>query len=641
MRCQSNKIQKDTFTFNIMWYRLSLKRKEERVYMSIKSSTKQSIEDDVGNSDFGQSITGKVWRCNKPDSKTLLQFEQAGIDTTLSTILINRNISNPDQAAGFLDPKLKDLLPNPFDLLDMEKAADRIADAVINKEQVTIFGDYDVDGATSSALLKKFLYAVGLKPEVYIPHRLNEGYGPNKGAMDKIKNDHKSSLLVTVDCGIVSFEPLEYAKSIGLDVIILDHHLSQEKLPKVDAIVNPNRFDEEFEYKNLAAVGVVFLTTIAIRSKLRDKGFFKDGQFEEPDLMQYLDLVALGTVCDVMRLVGINRAFVHQGLKLIKQRKNLGLATLANVVGMDAIPKSHHLGFVIGPRINACGRVGEGHLGPKLLSTNDSIEAFAIAKKLDKLNDDRRSIEHTILEHAIEQIQSNSLHEKPVIMVYGKQWHLGILGVIASKLKEKYGKPSAAISIIDGEAKGSARSIPGIDFGTALSNAKEKGLILEGGGHAMAGGFTVDEKKLQEFYDYMIERAQQSPKSFEEAKIMDADFTVNVEAINFDLATNIEKAAPFGNGNQQPRVIIENALVLKASLIRQSHIMLIVRDKYAISDRAKTLKAMVYRAMDRNIADYLIRSVGKTLNLIGTLQFNNWYLEKVDFVVEDVAKIKQ
>lgn len=590
-------------------------------------------------SDFGKSITDKVWRCNTASERSLLHLEQSvGIDRMLATALVNRNITTTEEANEFLEPRLKDMLPNPLDLKDMDKAVARIVKAVLNKQRVTIFGDYDVDGATSSALLTRFLRSVGLDPKVYIPHRINEGYGPNMGAMDTIADVHKCDLLITVDCGIVSFAPLEYAKSKGVDVIILDHHLSIDKMPEVDAVVNPNRVDEDFPYKHLAAVGVVFLTTIAVRSKLRELDFFTNSEFEEPDLMQYLDLVALGTVCDVMMLTGINRAFVSQGLKLLKRRTNLGLATLANVVGLDSVPKSHHLGFVIGPRINAGGRIGQGELGPKLLSTDDPVEAFAIAKKLDRLNDERRAIESTILNRAIEQIHINSLQHKPVIMVYGDNWHLGILGVIASKLKEKYGRPSAALSVIDGEAKGSARSIPGIDFGTALAKAKKIGLIVEGGGHAMAGGFTVKEEKLGEFYDYIIDKANENPQSFVNIKVLEADFCLTVDAITFDLAKDLERVAPFGNGNVQPRIIIENAVVLRASLVGRDHIMLIIKDKYGKTEDSKTLKAMVYRAMDRNIADFLINSVGKTLNLIGTIQFNNWYLEKVDFVVEDIAQ---
>lgn len=611
-------------------------KRVKREKIKVSALDKKSLEEN-----FGHSITEKKWVCKLPSKRVMLHLEQSlGIDSNLSTILANRDIETIDAARMFLEPKLKDLLPNPFDLKDMDKTANRIASAIKSGEKITIFGDYDVDGATSSAILLKFLCAFGLEPKLYIPHRLNEGYGPNKNAMEIIANEHKSDLLITVDCGIVSFEPLEYAKELGLDVIILDHHLSRERMPKVDAVVNPNRLDEDFPYKNLAAVGVVFLTLIAVRTKLRELNFFKENKdIEEPNVIQYLDLVALGTVCDVMKLNGVNRAFVAQGLKLIKNRSNIGIATLGNIVNMDSIPKSHHLGFVIGPRINAGGRVGQGSLGPKLLSTEDPAEALSIAQQLDHLNDERRAIENTILSNAVEQIHSKGLHKKPVIMVYGKEWHLGILGIIASKLKEKYGKPSAAISIINGQAKGSARSIPGIDFGTALSNAKNDGLIIEGGGHAMAGGFTVSESKLEEFYEYMIATANKSPESFENAKLIEADFVLDVDSIDFDLAKTVERAAPFGNGNSQPRVILRDAVVIRASLVGKVHIMLIIKDKYSASDKPKTLKAMVYRAMDRNIADFLICSVGKTLNFVGTLQFNNWHLEKVDFVVEDIAVI--
>jgi len=588
-------------------------------------------------SEFGKSFSGKVWRLHKPDERTVETFiQELDIPEKLARLIVNRNVHTVQDAMHYLDPKIKNLMPDPFALKDMDKAAERISNAIINKEKVTIFGDYDVDGATSSALLKRFFVALGVEAEIYIPHRINEGYGPNVSAMEKIYAGG-SSLVITVDCGIVSYEPLAHAKSIGLDVVVLDHHLGSERLPEAVAVVNPNRHDDISPLKNLAAVSVVFITTVAVRQVLRQRGYFDN--VAEPDLMLFIDLVALGTVCDVMDLVKLNKAFVKQGLKLIMQRTNKGLATLVNMSNMGSVPKPHHLGFIIGPRINAGGRVGEGSLGAKLLSTEDGIEALKIAKKLDELNYERRIIENDVFKMALEQIESKKLYNNPVIVVCGNDWHLGILGIIASKLKERYGKPAAAISVVAGEGKGSARSIPGIDFGTAIAQAKNEGLIVDGGGHAMAGGFTILEENIPTFSEFLISKAHSKDEQLRMAKVLHADLVSTVEGITFDLAMLIEKAAPFGSGNPQPLIVIKDALVIRVAIVGQEHVMLIIRDKYSVANTPRTLKAMVYRAADKKMLDFLMSSVGKVYNFIGSVQFNNWYKEKVDFVVEDIATL--
>ncbi len=397
------------------------------------------------NYDFGVSVTGKEWELRQVSQRLIDTLMQGcDISETLATIIANRGVSDVQEALCYLEPKLKHELPDPFLLKDMDKAAKRIVQAMENGETITIFGDYDVDGATSSALLKRFFRHFDINVRVYIPHRIKEGYGPSVAAMDKIKKSG-AKLVITVDCGVVSHEPLRHAHDIGLDVIVLDHHLSSGQLPKAVAIVNPNRVDDEFPFKKLAAVGVAFLTTVAVHSILKKRDIAK--KYNNIDLLSFLDLVALGTVCDVMELHGLNRVFVHQGLKLIRKRSNIGIATLINVSGLNSVPKAHHLGFVIGPRINAGGRVGEGGLGAHLLSTEDPLEALTIAKQLDVFNTDRRIIENTVLHQAIATIENKGLDALPVIMVYGQEWHLGILGIIASKLKERYGKPAAAISL--------------------------------------------------------------------------------------------------------------------------------------------------------------------------------------------------
>lgn len=593
---------------------------------------------DSGSQSFGDSVRGLFWQVAELDERVILNIVQKlDIPEILATVLYNRGVQEAEQAKLFLDPKLRSYMPNPFDLLDMDKAATRIAQAVINGEKIAVFGDYDVDGATSTALLKRFFRELGVDAEIYIPNRILEGYGPSDGAFKKLK-DNGNTLVITVDCGTVSFEPIAYARSIGLDIIILDHHLSLDKLPDANAIVNPNRFDETFEYKSFAAVGVAFLASVAVRSKLRDMGHF-EGK-DEPDLMKYLDLVALGTVCDVMSLTGINRAFVAQGLKLINSRANVGLAVLSNVAKLDTSVQSYHLGFVLGPRINAGGRVGEGILGSMLLSTEDPNEALEIALKLERLNEERRAIESVTLEQAISQIEDRELHHKPVIMVAGKDWHQGILGIIASRLKERYGKPSAVISLVDGLGKGSARSITGIDMGTLLANAKASGMLLQGGGHAMAGGFSVEAAKSDEFYAFLCERLKDTQALVEKAKEIRVDAILELSAINGALVKVISSAAPFGSGNTQPKFAIMNVVMVDVRVVGRTHIMFILANKRADGGVTSTVKCIMFKALETDIGQILLKGIGKTVSVVGTIQPHHLDDSKADFIVEDIAIVK-
>ncbi len=587
-----------------------------------------------GNS-FGKSVKGLKWSVLNPDERVVLTLTQKlGISELLARVLANRGVANADSATKFLDPKVRDLLPDPFLLKDMDKAASKLADCVINKEKITIFGDYDVDGATSSALLKRFFRDVGLDAGLYIPNRILEGYGPNLEALKKLK-DEGNSLVITVDCGIVSFEPIKGAKDYGLDIIVLDHHLSTDEMPEAYAVVNPNRFDDEFEFKSLAAVGVAFLTVVAIRAKLRDKGFFE--KTKEPNLLDYLDLVALGTVCDVMQLNNVNRAFVSQGLKLISQRKNLGIATLSNVARLEVVPQSYHLGFVIGPRINAGGRVGEGLLGAKLLSTLDPMEAFNIATRLEQLNDERRSIEALILEEVINEIEAKQLYSKSLIVVTGNNWHQGILGILASRIKEKYNRPAAIISFVDGIGKGSARSITGIDLGSLLASAKQKGILIHGGGHAMAGGFTIEEAKVSEFQAFATESLGNTDTVFTKAKEYEVDAVLSLSAVNGELNRTMNRAAPFGNGNHQPRFALVNITVVNIHIVGKIHFMVIVADKKADRNMKNTLKCMLFKAVDSELGKFITKNKGKEVTLIGFIQGNIYDSEKADFIIEDIC----
>ncbi len=582
---------------------------------------------------FKDTVKGLKWKLEEADQRLVTTLcQKLNIPVLLATILINRHILGPEEAMFYLEPRIKDLIPDPFALKDMHKASERLATAIINGEKIAVFGDYDVDGATSTALLKRFFKDIGHELTIYIPNRIIEGYGPNINALKKLK-DEGNTLIITVDCGIVSHEPLKEIKEMGVDVIILDHHLSTHTLPEAYAIVNPNRFDDDFSFKSIAAVGIAFFTVIAIRAKLREKGWFKGKT--ELDLLQYLDLVALGTVCDVMQLVGINRAFVNQGLKLIAARKNVGIAVLSDMAKIHTYPQSYHLGFVLGPRINAGGRVGEGMLGTELLSTEDAERAYQIALKLEKLNDERRGIEALMIEEAIEKIESQKLYKNPLILVQGSNWHQGVLGIIASRIKERYNRPAAVISLVNGMGKGSARSISGIDLGSLLANAKALGILEQGGGHAMAGGFTVAENKVDEFYAYANLKLEGCESIFKKAKEFQVDAVISVSGATGELVKLIARSAPFGSGNPQPKFALTNVLIVNIRLVGANHLMVIVADNKSDVKSRATLKCMLFKALDSEIGKVISTSVGRKVTLFGILQQNFNDNNKADFIIED------
>lgn len=591
-----------------------------------------------GQFNFGESLKGFSWKHTQADERAVLTLTQKlDLPEILATILVKRGQMDAEAASDFLNPKLKNALVDPFKFKDMDKAAERISEALINNEKITIFGDYDVDGATSSSLLKLFFQDLGVESEIYIPNRISEGYGPNCEAMKKIAKT-ETKLVICVDCGTVSFEPLKTAKELGLEVIVLDHHLSGEEMPEAVAVVNPNRMDDEFPFKSLAAVGVAFLTAIAIRKVLRAKKYFTK-EVKEPDLLRYLDLVALGTVCDVMQLVGINRAFVTQGLKLIAKGNNLGIKALAKVSKVDSKPQSYHLGFILGPRINAGGRIGEGILGARLLSEQDPIKAMELAEYLEKLNSERRTIEALVLEEVIEQVESEELYKNPLIVVKGKDWHQGILGILASRLKEKYNRPSAVISIANGVGKGSARSITGVDLGSLLANAKQEGILLEGGGHAMAGGFSVEAAKIDKFIEYTQKTLQSQLKHYAKAKEIEIDAVLSLTAINGELVKTLARAAPFGNGNKQPKLVVANVTIVKLVPVGKGHLMVIVADKFADPDMKNTLKCMFFKCDETEAGARIRNLLGHEVNLLGYPQTNINDPSRADFIIDDVCTV--
>jgi len=578
------------------------------------------------------SVKGLNWQINQYDPRQILAFGQKlDLPEVIARILLKRGITI-EHTPDYLAPTLKKLLPDPMHLLDMNKAALRLANAVKKQEQVVIFGDYDVDGATSSALLKRFFASVGLSVGVYIPDRIKEGYGPNGEAFRNLKKQG-TQIIITVDCGTAAFDALETAAEIGLEVIVIDHHLGSEILPKAVAIVNPNRLDETSPYKYLAAVGVSFLLAVAVNSTLREQGFYQLGK--EPSLLNLLDLVALGTVCDIVPLEGLNRAFVVQGLKILAKRNNLGLAVLADVVRLSEVPGTYHLGFVLGPRINAGGRVGESDLGSRLMTTEDCDDAQIIAKQLDHYNAERKAIETLVLDEAMlaaEQLSADS----SVIFVAGSNWHPGVIGIVASRLKEKFNKPTAIVSLLEnGIGKASCRSVKGVDFGSSIFAAKALGLVIEGGGHAMAAGFSVAHDKVAELHQFLDDKFKQDLSKLSNQKHHYFDGYLSCNGINLELANLIERVGPFGANAPEPRFMLNDCLLFKVDIIAGAHISCILGHKSGLG--SKSIKATAFRAIDTSIGKILLSSKGRELNIIGYLRINRWNgTEKAEFIIEDV-----
>lgn len=598
------------------------------------------------------SLQKCYWRVAHPEERLIANIRQKfGISDILARILINRRIHENEIVEHFLYPKIKNLMPDPYLLHDMDRAVERVCKAIENNEKITIFADYDVDGATSSSLLRRFFKMIGIEVDIYVPNRMSEGYGPSPEAFQKIRANG-TNLVITVDCGTGAFEAMEAAERINLDVIVVDHHMSADELPNSKIIVNPNKINDNFPIKSIAAVTVAFLFSVAINKKLRNSGWYVENNIEEPDLFSLLDLVALGTVCDVMPLLGLNRALVVQGLKILRQRKNVGLKKLANFLKIDAPLQSYHLGYVLGPRINAGGRVGAGHLGVTLLTTDDEVEAIKVIEELELLNEERKTIESIAVQEAVEQITKSGHDNEKIIIALG-DWHIGILGIIASRIKSKYHKPAVIMSLLDdGNIKGSARSITGIDIGNAIAVAKEKMLLVNGGGHVMAGGFTLYGSKLQEFKDflntYIEEHEAHSDEVFDNAKNLDIDAVLSVSAINAKLVEEINLAAPFGNANPQPKFLIKDAVLTHVRVVGGIHIMGFITDRYKQKTRnsvkfynpSETIKIMIFKGTENEMGRTLLTKLGSLIDVVGTLQTNNIDPNKVEIMIEDIAIVE-
>lgn len=579
-----------------------------------------------------KSFQGRRWDLRAVDEVLVTDLvRQAGVTDAVARVLAGRGVSL-DGCADFLRPTLKSLMPDPSLFVDMDGAAERIMRALEKGERIAVFGDYDVDGATSSALLARFFRALGTDIAVYIPDRAAEGYGPNAPALLKLRAQGVD-LVITVDCGIVAYEPLAAARGAGLDVIVVDHHKAEPALPAASAVVNPNRLDCASRQGHLAAVGVAFLLVVAVNRALRNAGWYAKQGRSEPDLKQWLDLVALGTVCDVVPLTGLNRAFVTQGLGVLAKRGNVGLSALARIARIDSAPTAFHLGYLLGPRVNAGGRVGQADLGTRLLSTEDEGEAAALAMRLDEFNAQRKEIEAAVLREAIEQVESRA-GNMPLIFAAGEKWHAGVIGIVAGRLRERYDRPTCVVAMDGGLAKGSGRSIPGVDLGRAVLAAREAGYLMNGGGHAMAAGFTVLAEKLDALALFLQEQVSAQLKGDPMIPTLNLDGAMSVSAVTSDFVQELSCVGPFGAGNDEPRFAVVDARVVKADIVGSGHVRCILS-----SAGGGRLKAIAFNCVDDDLGHGLLTAAGGRLHLAGTIRADTWQgRTEAQLVIDDAAR---
>jgi single-stranded-DNA-specific exonuclease len=559
-----------------------------------------------------RSLTGQPWRWRRSGGDDLQR-------DLVDQLLLARGIEEAD-LARHRAPTIREFLPDPSVFADMDKAAARLADAVQRGETIAIFGDYDVDGATSAALLILLLRRLGLEPMVYIPDRLMEGYGPSGAALVELKG-RGANLAITVDCGAQAFEALDKAAAAGLDVIVCDHHQCATRLPTALAVINPNRLDESetgAAHGHVAAVGMAFLLGVAVIRELRQRGQFA-GDRTEPRIIDLLDIVALGTVADVARLKTLNRAFVTQGLKVMADGRNIGLVALAEAARLVKAPTARDLGFALGPRINAGGRVGKSDLGVRLLTSTDLEEARIIAAELDRLNEERRAIEMIVTEQAGEAAEAQA--EQPLIMVSGKGWHPGVIGIVASRLKERFGRPAIVIAEDeDGTGKGSGRSISGVDLGAAVLAAKDSGLIVAGGGHAMAAGLTVSPGGIDSLRQFLNERMATDVASARGNRSLLLDALLAPGGVAGNLCDSLDAAGPYGAGWPAPRVAAGPARLMRAGVVGNGHVRAI-----AVGDDGKSFKLIAFRAAETELGQALLSSPSdKRWWLAGTIKRDEW-----------------
>src|SRR5881275_2641523 len=582
------------------------------------------------------SVTGKLWRDRldpRGAARALAIAQRYHLPEMLARVLAGRDV-DIDAVEDFLDPTIRKLMPDPHTVTEMEAAAKRIADAALRRESVAIFGDYDVDGATSAALLAWHLRHCGLDPLIHIPDRIFEGYGPNTQAV-RVLAEKGATLLVAVDCGTTSLEPLAEARRLGMSVVVIDHHQCGDVLPIVDALVNPNRPDDLSGLGHLAAVGLTLITLVAVNRELRERGFWS-AEMPEPDLLGMLHHVALGTVADVAPLIGLNRAFVAKGLIAMRRRDHIGHTALMDVARLNGPPEAWHLGFMLGPRINAGGRIGRADLGVRLLLESDSVEAARIAAELDRLNGERRVIEQAAEAQAeAEALASIGLEDKlGVIVTASEGWHPGVVGLVASRLKEKFSRPAFAIALEPGGiGTGSGRSISGVDLGKAVRQAVKDGLLLKGGGHAMAAGITLRKEKLAEFRAYMESALAVDVANSRHENELFIDGAVSARAVTPEFAATLNRAGPFGAGNPEPVIALPAHQLVYADEVGQAHL----RVRFKSGDGA-IVNGIAFRSIGQKLGNALGEHRGQLMHVAGSLAVDRWQgTERVQLRVLDVA----
>ncbi len=570
------------------------------------------------------SATGRRWTGPTAEADRLAEamVQETGLPAALARVLVARGVA-PAEAERFLEPQLRDLLPDPRSLKDMDTAAGRFVKAVKTRERIAVFADYDVDGGSSAALLITWLRLMGRPATLYIPDRIDEGYGPNVPAMEALARDH--DLIICVDCGTLSHEPIAAAK--GADVIVLDHHLGGETLPPALAVVNPNRQDETGELGHLCAASVVFLMLVEANRLLREDGV------KGPDLMALLDLVALATVADVAPLVGVNRALVRQGLKVMARRERIGLTKLSDVARMDRAPTPYHLGFLLGPRVNAGGRIGAADLGARLLATDDPHEAQALADRLDALNTERREIENRVRDAALAQAEDRGL-DAPLVWAAGEGWHPGVVGIVAARLKEATNRPAIVIGFDGDEGKGSGRSVEGVDLGAAIQRLAAEGLLLKGGGHRMAAGLTVARDRLEPAMARLSDLLARQGAGMTGPRDLRLDGLLMPGAVTPALIEEIERAGPFGQAAPAPRFAFAGMAITHARRIGENHL------RIAFSDGlSPPVEGVAFGAFDTPLGPLLEGHGGMRFHLAGRLELNHWQgRTKAQLRLEDAAR---
>ena len=580
------------------------------------------------------SYTDSKWQVKTFDERQAeLISQKFEVSNLIAKLFSIRNISI-DDIASYLNPTLKDNMPDPNILMDMEKACERILVALKNNEKIAIFGDYDVDGSTSTSCLIKYFNLLGVEVVYHIPDRFTEGYGPNKEAFQKFI-DQNINIIFTLDCGTLAYNEIKFAKDNNIDVIVIDHHQPEINLPEAYAMINPNRLDDTTNLGYLAAVGVTFMFIVGLNRKLRESKWF-DNILKEPNIISLLDMVSLGTICDVVPLVGINRLLVQKGLEVFSKKPNIGLTALIDKANINNKISTYDLGFKLGPRINAGGRLGKSKHGTELLTCEDEAKAADIATELDNFNKERQTIEAHILKTAIDSLTSEQI-DKKIIFAYGQDWHEGVIGIIASRIKQKFKKPCIVFSAKNGIAKGSGRSIKGIDLGNLIIAATQKGIVTQGGGHAMAAGLTLDENKILLLQDFIEDRLDSNSIALDIDDTNHADSIINITAVNSELYDDINKLGPFGSNNEEPNFIIKSTKITFIKEFGDNHIRCGLS-----SDIDKNVEGITFRSKNTPLGDAIMNNKGKLVSLYGKIKVNEWGGRRIpQFHIEDIgAEIK-